>query len=75
MMIENQDELLDAKQAAQMMAVSERTIQRMAERRVFPKAYKAGDGTRSRWRIPRLDVENFIKQQQQDRGKKRSSTG
>jgi len=78
-MIENHAELLDVEQVAQMMAISKRTIQRLVKKGAFPHAFRAGDGTRSRWRFTRADVENFIKQQQpgatQGRGKKRSSTG
>ena len=52
------DDVLDAKEVAQLLKVHQRTVIRLAERGELP-AFRVGD----LWRFRRTDVEEFINKQ------------
>lgn len=54
--------LLTAREVAGRLRVSERTVQRLARGKKFPSAFKAGRA----WRIPLVDVEEYIRKQRSD---------
>ncbi|MFN3492529.1 MAG: helix-turn-helix domain-containing protein [Anaerolineales bacterium] len=54
---------LSVSQVAALLNCSHRHVLNLIQRGAFPNAYKLDPNSRSRWRIPKKDVDQFIKQQ------------
>ena len=54
--------VLSVKQAAAILEISPRTVRRYIDQNLFPGAYRLNPiGSRSDWRIPREDLDSFLK--------------
>jgi predicted DNA-binding transcriptional regulator AlpA len=56
---------LTAEEVAATLQVTVQTVSNYCKAGVFPNAFKAGPGRTSPWRIPRRDLDLFLKKQKQ----------
>jgi len=62
------EEFLTSSEAAKLLGVTGETINRWLQAGHFPNAWRINPHSRSRWRIPKSDIDAFIELRRSQRG-------
>jgi len=66
--MEEREEILKIAEAARLLGVSPVTVGKWVKAGDFPHAFRLNPRTQSQWRIPKSDVDEFIRNRRRQQG-------